>query len=507
MKVFSHSRWRIGKKSRSGLTARSWDSRFCWVSTVVALCGMLAAQRTTAGNLDPTNMPGGTMHTLDDIYWAIAKVAAPQQTLSPAISFVPAGYYLATNLTQVDPDLAIGNIRAGTEIFGVPGKSEVVDTGSGDAQAGDILAGKTAWVRGGEVTGTIPAGNNIAGADGTRAMPVPDGLYSGSKTATAHDADLIPGSVRGGIDLFGVVGDSNVVNTSSGNASANELLAGKKAWAHGTEVNGAMVNHGGLVIVPGTHPQTISQGYHDGAGYVTGDTDLARENIRAGVTIFGVSGHPYVVDTVSGDATAADIHAGKVAWVDGAEITGTATNLTPFPAMVARTGQNPSEPQSPAETGSDGDSQKGVDWPFPRFTDNADGTATDHLTGLIWLKDAGTLGEMAWTNALAACAGLNNGEAGLSDGSAEGDWRLPNIRELLSLMDYRFTHPPLPDTLGTGHFTNGNPFLNLQTWYWTSTTRSSDTNQAWMFVLHTLGQEASRTKDTACYVWPVRGGQ
>ena len=32
--------------------------------------------------------------------------------------------------------------------------------------------------------------------------------------------------------------------------------------------------------------------------------------------------------------------------------------------------------------------QVGVPWPNPRFTDNGDGTVTDNLTGLIWLKNA-----------------------------------------------------------------------------------------------------------------------
>ena len=39
-------------------------------------------------------------------------------------------------------------------------------------------------------------------------------------------------------------------------------------------------------------------------------------------------------------------------------------------------------------TGQDGEYQKGVVWPAPRFTDNEDGTITDNLTGLMWLKDA-----------------------------------------------------------------------------------------------------------------------
>ena len=41
-----------------------------------------------------------------------------------------------------------------------------------------------------------------------------------------------------------------------------------------------------------------------------------------------------------------------------------------------------------AGTGQDGDIRAGVPWPIPRFVDNLDGTITDTLTGLMWLKDA-----------------------------------------------------------------------------------------------------------------------
>ena len=57
----------------------------------------------------------------------------------------------------------------------------------------------------------------------------------------------------------------------------------------------------------------------------------------------------------------------------------------PFPAPVAATGQ--SVPYGP---GDDGEYQMGVSVDS-RFTDNGDGTVTDNLTGLIWLKDAGCL--------------------------------------------------------------------------------------------------------------------
>ena len=56
-------------------------------------------------------------------------------------------------------------------------------------------------------------------------------------------------------------------------------------------------------------------------------------------------------------------------------------------------------------TGDDGDLHKGVAWPTPRFTDNQNGTVTDNLTGLIWMKnasnvDADGFGAKTWADAL-----------------------------------------------------------------------------------------------------------
>ena len=72
----------------------------------------------------------------------------PEGTLSDTTTAVPEGYYAATDLASVDPDLNTGNIRSGTTVFGLAGDPNVVDTSSGDAVAGEILSGKTAWVDG-----------------------------------------------------------------------------------------------------------------------------------------------------------------------------------------------------------------------------------------------------------------------------------------------------------------------------------------------------------------------
>jgi len=170
------------------------------------------------------------------------------------------------------------------------------------------------------------------------------------------------------------------------------------------------------------------------------------------------------------------------------------------PAPVERTGQTTSY-----ATGDDGDLAQGVLWPNPRFTDNGNGTVTDNLTGLIWLKDANCFGQRTWDNALSDSNGLSSGVCGLSDGSNAGDWRLPNRRELFSLTNEAYFNPAVQDTAGTGQWSEGDPFNTVQLGtYWTSTTEALLNEHAW-YVAMGDGRTNHTGKLTDYYVWPVRG--
>lgn len=155
-----------------------------------------------------------------------------------------------------------------------------------------------------------------------------DAGYYNATTLTAVDSDLAPGNVRSGVTVFGINGDPNVVNTSSGDAVEGELLNGKKAWVGGSEVTGTMTNVGQQTIIPTTTNQAITQGYHNGTGSAEGDADLVSGNIRQSMSIFGVSGDPNVANTSSGNATAGEILDTKVAWVDGSEVSGSILTRT-----------------------------------------------------------------------------------------------------------------------------------------------------------------------------------
>jgi PKD repeat protein len=166
------------------------------------------------------------------------------------------------------------------------------------------------------------------------------------------------------------------------------------------------------------------------------------------------------------------------------------------PAPVAKTWQAYSY-----ATGDDGDLQKGVMWPGygnDRWTDNENGTVTDNLTGLIWLKNANCWGQKTWNEALSECNGLSAGYCGLTDGSAAGDWRLPSRKEFISLFDDENYNPALP----TGH-----PFSDVQLdLYWSSTTKAGITSNAWvMSLIH--GSMWNDIKTSSYHVWPVSGGR
>lgn len=135
-------------------------------------------------------------------------------------------------------------------------------------------------------------------------------------------------------------------------------------------------------------------------------------------------------------------------------------------ASLPRTGQAVSY-----AGGDDAAAAKGVAWPGVRFTDNLNGTVSDRLTGLVWLKNAGCYAPSDWSMALAAANRLASGACGLSDASAAGQWRMPNANELESLVDVSQANP----ALSAGHPFTG---INLVNAYWTSTTYMALTSNA-----------------------------
>lgn len=169
----------------------------------------------------------------------------------------------------------------------------------------------------------------------------------------------------------------------------------------------------------------------------------------------------------------------------------------PTPIQLPKTGQTLSY-----KTGDDGDLQKGVAWPVPRFVDGNDGTVTDKLTGLVWLKDASCIGKKSWSDALAAANGMVSGICGLRDNSKAGDWRLPNINELNSLVSVSRWNTAVGPMLLPG--STDIPFKGVSSvYYWSSTSSATLGYYAW--AVHFLfGQLNPSSKKNVFYTWPVR---
>lgn len=99
------------------------------------------------------------------------------------------------------------------------------------------------------------------------------------------------------------------------------------------------------------------------------------------------------------------------------------------------------------------------------FVDNGDGTISDLATGLMWAKDDNAQG-IEWVEALPYAEGATL--AGYSD------WRLPNVKELQSIVDYSRAPSSSGVEAAIDPIFNCTPFVNEAGdddygYYWTGT--------------------------------------
>jgi hypothetical protein len=130
-------------------------------------------------------------------------------------------------------------------------------------------------------------------------------------------------------------------------------------------------------------------------------------------------------------------------------------------------------------------------------------------------------GRLSWNNAMKWAAGLRNGLCGLTDGSSAGAWRLPTKTEWEAMVadakNNGYTDPALTNAAGTGEWTNGDAFDNVQlAFYWSSITYDG----AWSALVYEMDKSGAAWGVTMMVgymdygykaghdnVWPVRGGR
>jgi hypothetical protein len=104
----------------------------------------------------------------------------------------------------------------------------------------------------------------------------------------------------------------------------------------------------------------------------------------------------------------------------------------------------------------------------PSYTDNGNGTVTDNVTSLVWQQQDDDVGR-TWDEAKSYCGSLEL--AGYTD------WRLPNITEIGSIINYGTYNPGIDSTYFPNTKSND---PNIDTDFWSTTPWVGDDTKVWV---------------------------
>lgn len=170
-----------------------------------------------------------------------------------------------------------------------------IDTSDATATADDLLDGKTAYVNGEKIEGTILSQAEQTIVPSTIDKTISSGIYIAGTQTIQGDSNLTSDNIKSGTTIFNVKGTF----TSDGTATATDILEGKIAYVNGEKITGIYTSGTSAETftpsnpyVPTTEDIVISTADKlvDSDITISGDSNLLASNIKEGVSIFGITG-------------------------------------------------------------------------------------------------------------------------------------------------------------------------------------------------------------------------
>ncbi len=266
------------------------------------------------GTAQPGEVLNGETFTNDDGVYTGTMTNQGTYNITPGTTnqAIPQGYHDGQGIVAGDSDLVAANIRNGTSVFGVAGKNTVVDTeeGSNVINPEDVLNGQVGYINGSRVVGTMTNRGGVADQASTQRAKGFEGFIVLSPNVNAYqttnssfrldEAAFVSSNIRAGVTLFGLSGDSSVVDTSDATAVSSDVLDGRTFYEGGNKRTGTIndysgqlnsttwVNSNGDYYVDANIP--FDGFYNTNSAIQISDTQLKPGNIKSGMNIFGVNG-------------------------------------------------------------------------------------------------------------------------------------------------------------------------------------------------------------------------